>query len=292
MQTFQSADEMFRTMLKTVDLFGADMDSRVGPCRDYIVWSGTLVNPRARRIMNPVRNLRPGYPEASVAYNLAQRNDASILFWNENGRRVLDDDSEVFHGANYGQRMMVHLWDRIEMLVDGDSRRAWVPIWNPDLDGFDYAREGKDVPCTIGFNLRVVSDALHMQVMMRSQSVYGVFPYDLYLFAVLQELIANQLDLELGSLDWSCLSAHYFMREQEQVHEALAYYDEEGVPLEQEEPIKYDLQGAIDVYPQVYEELTGRADGRESFGGNTSDPVINGMIQGHQEIYAEGMIAT
>jgi thymidylate synthase len=123
-----------------------------------------------------------------------------------------------------------------------------------------------------------------MQVVMRSQNVYGVFPYDVYLFSVLQELIANSMDLSLGPLDWICLSAHTYHRDNEAVEKALEWYDVNGTHPEEDEPIRYDLNDAIDIYPQIYQELTPDISTDTTIQWRTDDPVLNGMLQGYKEI--------
>ena len=195
-----------------------------------------LTNPRAR--LTNVRNIRKPYSAASVAWNLGKRSDVeSICFFNPNGR-MISDDGMTFHGANYGWRMMDSIWHAIQLLVhDRDTRRAWVQIWDPRteygentyVDGDEtnmYSIDGKDVPCTIGFLLKIRtnyagSDVLDMHVVMRSQSVWGVMPYDVFLFTVLQELIANELGVELGEYMHEMLSCHVYGRELEQIKEAL-----------------------------------------------------------------------
>jgi hypothetical protein len=52
---------------------------------------------------------------------------------------------------------------------------------------------------------------------MRSQSAAFVQPYDVFLMTMLQELMANELGVELGTYQHICNSYHYFTNEEEMV---------------------------------------------------------------------------
>lgn len=58
---------------------------------------------------------------------------------------------------------------------------------------------------------------------MRSNSV-GVLPYDLFLFSVLQELVANELEMDLGTLMWTANSMHVYVKEMDQRVAELNWY--------------------------------------------------------------------
>lgn len=247
---------MYVDMINDVLNYGEVSSPRGNATVEVFTWSGVLTNPRARIVANPARELRLGYAAASVAWNLAQRDDQDILWWNPMGKFVLDNSDGRFYGANYGQRIWPYLMEAIELLkLDADTRRAWVPVWQPrDLVqlhgalpepyGF-YSREGNDVPCTLGFQLRIERESLNMQVVMRSQSL-GVFAYDVFFFTVLQELLANTLQLELGETWWVCNSLHFYEKERIRRLEELLYKPPHDSGVMQ--PLHYDLDTAAIQY--------------------------------------------
>lgn len=251
-------------------------------------WTGSLVNPRRRLVSSPYRNLKTGYAAASCAWNLGLRDDVdSICRWNEAGRRI-SDDGERFYGANYGQRIQSNLRVAMQLLEhDAGTRRAWVPVWDSS-DLFDelmppgvppfYSRDGKDVPCTLGFSLWKEDGLLFMEVVMRSQSAWGVFPYDVYLFSVLQELIANELRIGLGSLLWHCISLHVYEREMEAILKGLASLD--SYHAEEMRPIRRTLGDAESRWPQLFQDLTFPGDNGIPFHRDTMDPVELQMLLG------------
>lgn len=312
MNVFSSADTMFLGMLKEC-IQAPPVPSRNGPMHEVYGWSGRLHNSRARRITFPERNVRPGYPQASVAWNLAEKNDVdSICWWNPHGRKI-SDDGLTFYGANYGERWSPYLDEAIYLLrTNPDTRRAWVPIWKPeDLVGdrveyvdtvlgnvneqhtaTHYSREGKDVPCTLGFGLALredkVSKKLHMNVVMRSQAVWGVFPYDVYLLSVMHELVANDLEAELGEFIWTVQSMHVFEREIPFITK-LFKADPPASLHGLDDPIRLTLDNAKVQYPMVLQmAMSGHP--IDTYGlGLQDDPVVNGMIEGAAQIRrAEG----
>jgi thymidylate synthase len=204
---------------------------------------------------------------------------ASICWWNPNGK-FISDDGLTFRGANYGLRMLAQLNDVIDLLgEDPASRRTWVPIWGTRDDDFslEYRRNGKDVPCMLGFGLSIVPGGrVDMEVVMRSQSAYGVFPYDLYLMSVVHELVANQLGVGLGFLHWHCMSLHVYANEIEKASRVI----EETVKSESDTPIQINLETAMQMYPVVFQELTPCIATGNTIRWDASDPVVNQMLQG------------
>lgn len=234
MAEYDSIDQAFVETLELIKNKGNVTKPRNMETLEVTNVGFSIVDPRRRLLQNKARAIKTHYAAANVAWNICQRNDVeSICFWNENGRRI-SDDGATFHGANYGSRWELYLPEVITLLeMDPDTRRAWCPIWMPSdlVSGGDstslgspidfYSRDGKDVPCTIGFGIRIVGNydhrLLEMDVVMRSQSVCGVLPYDVFLFTTLQELIANELNVGLGKYNHFMLSAHYYTREQDMV---------------------------------------------------------------------------
>ena len=301
---------MLYGILQDVLAAGRPAEARGRKFLDYSGWSGVLSNPRAREIWNPVRGIRRGYNAASVAWNLAERNDVeSICWWNPNGRKI-SDNGLTFYGANYGQRWNPYLDEAIDLLrSDPGTRRAFVPIWKPDdlmketvtTLGHQapvrerYSRVGKDVPCTLGFGLKIrktqplpvsMPEArapwLDMQVIMRSNSAFFVFPYDIYLFSVLQELIANEMGLLLGELSWMAMSMHVYEDELAIVTDALKWYSENDVEHDPMPEIPTTLHNARVLYPEAFERFM--KDQSPPIYEFPTDPVILEMFEGAREI--------
>jgi thymidylate synthase len=255
---YQSADEAFVSLTRQCIETGISSAPRGMGTLEMTSQAFSIEDPRDRIIK--ARAIRAGYSAASVAWNLAERDDvSSICTWNENGRKI-SDDGDTFYGANYGVRMMPYLEEAMYLLKkDPSTRRAFVPIWTPedmmnpnahDSSSAMYSRSGKDVPCTIGFGLRILEGKLVMQVVMRSQALFGVMPYDIFLFTVLQELIANEMKLPLGWYEHHMMSAHIYEREMDAAKEAAHRKPWKGSP---QDPIPYTLNEARNEYPRAFD---------------------------------------
>lgn len=265
MKIYHSATLALYDMVVDVTGSGKLNDARGMPNRELTSKNFVLADPRNRIVDIPSRPIRNDYNAASVCYNIAQRNDVnSISKWNPNGKKI-SDDGVVFYGANYGQRWADYLEEAIYLLSnDPDSRRAFVPVWRPedsvnedDPDWYyrNYSRNGKDVPCTVGFGLRIIDGCLVMQTIMRSQSVIGVMCYDVFLFTALQELIANELKVPLGWYEHHMMSAHVYEREVDIVKQIIGA----GQPEEPDSmaPLRYDYSSAKIIYPMAYNAISG-----------------------------------
>lgn len=300
MITCKSADEAIWRATRDIMKRGYEIAPRGTVTRELTSYTFSLTDPRNR--VCTLRPLRLGYCAAKVAWDVAERDDVGgIVMFNENGRKF-SDDGERIQGENYGQRFSKYLDEALELLrYDRDSRRAWVPVWQPEdlinvaawdgpnamwnhhLKGYP-SRESNNVPCALGFELRIIDDALVMQAIFRSNAVIGVLPYDIFLMTTLQELIANELDIELGAYEHTMLSAHVYERELVSADELVKAGVRTVHPMQR---ITRTLSEARVSYPLALEAATaGRA-----FDAN-GDPIIAMLMDAAQAFRAEKEKAT
>jgi thymidylate synthase len=274
---FDGDDGAMMGTLDKVLRTGSSSSPRGKMTMDITMLSFVIRNPRMR-ICASRDNMRMGYPAALLAWNLGQRNDvAGLLPWNPNAAHFSDDD-ETVQGENYGRRMWPSLQGALHVLKkDKFSRRAWVSVWKPgreygeavhdvhaeaevreqdELLGQMPVMKSSNVPCCIGFGLRIVENKLVMQTVMRSQSVWGVFPYDVFLFTTLQELIANELDVKLGWYEHVTLSAHCYDYEVKWIRAAL---EKQPTKVEMKPIDKALTQAAVD-WPELLRACNGESD--------------------------------
>lgn len=291
-----SAEHAFLDMAETCMGYGEESEpDHSDKCYEVLDYHCIIANPRARVIRSPIRAVNMGYAAASVGWNLGLRHDvASITKWNPIGAKF-SDDGVTFNGANYGARFMDHLFETMDFFrkVDNDSRRAWTPLLGTrDNDyGKEYKLTGKDFPCTIGFALRIKPDenkepCLVMQVIMRSQNAWGVFPYDVYLMSVVHELVANSLGIKLGPLSWHCMSLHLYERDWLKAREYITAEKARrgGMQWVEDRQIDYDLESAMQVYPGIFRELTGIDPTGIPYSPVPGDPVVLEMTQGKPQV--------
>lgn len=109
---------------------------------------------------------------------------------------IANEDGRV--NSNYGfYWFTLGQYDNVLQILkdDPESRRASLSIY----DANDINMYSKDTPCTYAINFSIVKNKLNMSVMMRSNDLWFGFCNDQYCFSRLQEKMANDLDIEIGT---------------------------------------------------------------------------------------------
>ncbi len=117
----------------------------------------------------------------------------------------------IIQGA-YGPRLFnmrgINQLDSITSLLTRKprSRRAVIQLFNAE----DIAVDKKEIPCTTTLQFHLRDDGLHLSVTMRSNDAYWGLPHDVFCFTMIQEIIANKLDVPLGSYMHYAGSMHVY----------------------------------------------------------------------------------
>ncbi|HWE07463.1 MAG TPA: thymidylate synthase [Rhizomicrobium sp.] len=200
---FTNLDEVLRWALQAAIDHGQASSPRGMPTRELLAHGFTLERPRQRRIMTPER--RWSFPLAlgEFCWHASGANDLSSIAYYAPRWREFSDDRQRIDGSCYGTRIFGAMdggpsqWDRLLKLLiqDPASRRAVL-----DLQSFGPAltNDARDVSCTLGIQFFARGQRLHAAVNMRSNDIIWGLPYDVFLFTMLQELLACTLQLDLG----------------------------------------------------------------------------------------------
>lgn len=157
--------------------------------------------PMERVLFWPKRDANPFFHLMESLWMLDGRKDVSFPAYFAGQIKEYSDDGESLQGA-YGFRWRYHFGvDQIRAVVkmlydDHTSRRAVIQMYDPifDLSG------GRDVPCNTVIYFRIRNGALHMTVSCRSNDiVWGAYGANAVHFSFLQEFIASQLKVEMGT---------------------------------------------------------------------------------------------
>lgn len=212
-------EKVFRELLKS--------DNRVSPTKGD-----------AREIFGVMLGIQ--YPRARLSRSDSRGNAISPIgefLWYMAGSKNLDfiefyipgygkfsDDGISVHGA-YGPRLfhsdgINQVEEVVKRLRDKpDSRKAVIQLYR----AADLVSGAKDIPCTCTIQFVVRSRALRALVHMRSNDAFLGLPHDVFSFTMLQEYVARELGVGLGSYHHSVGSLHLYDRNFE---EAKAYLDE------------------------------------------------------------------
>jgi thymidylate synthase len=207
----RSATDLFTIAASQVLTDGGPTEPRGLPTVEVLGAELRLEEPRRRLVHVPqVRRLNPAFAIAEAVWILSGSDEPWIYDFNRQLTRYADDG--ILQGA-YGPRLRrwrgtVDQLDvvRRKLLDDPDTRQAVIQLFDPERDH----RGHKDVPCTLGFRFFLRDGRLHMHTTMRSQDLWLGFPYDVFTFSVLHELMAGWVGADLGEYRHTIDSLHLY----------------------------------------------------------------------------------
>lgn len=196
-QCFLNAQDAFEYIYNQIIRYG--YYTQIGTKALYDV-GFYIERPLDNNIKTRWRKWNPKYAEREWQWYLSQNRSVEELkkhapIWD----KMHGGDNIV--NSNYGWQ-----WGRnnqldktIEQLKkDKNTRQAWISIFDgKEKDQYEY-----DTPCTlaVGFSVHPCADnELNMTVLMRSNDLVYGFCNDQYCFSKLQELVASELGLEVGT---------------------------------------------------------------------------------------------
>ena len=209
--TADSANDLYTAVCRGVLAQGRRAAPRGTATTEVLGAHLMLTQPRRRFVtMPPVRVLNPAFAVAEALWILSGSDDPWIFTYNRGLEQYADEGR--LQGA-YGPRMRrwqgaVDQLDHVRrlLLTDPDSRQAVIQLYDPQRDTVGH----RDVPCTLNYRFFVRHGRLEMHTTMRSNDVWLGLPYDLFTATMLQELMADWLDVELGTYHHHVDSLHLY----------------------------------------------------------------------------------
>lgn len=160
-----------------------------------------IENPTERLINTSYRNWNENYAIREMEWYLSQNRSVEEIkkyakIWDKmhNGDNIVN--------SNYGYQLnRNNQFDKIINLLKNnkETRRAVLTIY----DAKEVDEYAIDTPCTLNLCFDIFNDKLNMTVLMRSNDLWYGFCNDQYCFSTYQEMIAEELNLNVG---WYC---HY-----------------------------------------------------------------------------------
>ena len=194
---FWSADKAYEYFYKTIKEHGCDF----ADTKALFNVGFTILEPKARIITSVERDWKHKYAEAEWQWYLSGDRNISKLgeiygkvpeIW----KRMADVNGDV--NSNYGWQ-----WKRNQQIdyiigllrVQPNTRQAAISIY----DAKEWEGYTNDTPCTYAIQFTIVKNKLNMCVTMRSNDLWYGFCNDQYQFSKLQELVAEKLDIPMGT---------------------------------------------------------------------------------------------
>lgn len=178
-----------------------------------------LRDPRARLIHTTARRWSLHYAIGEMLWHFSGSYDLAFISYYSDVWNRFTDDGRTIQGSCYGRKIFgalesgVSRWDSARRLLqaDPDTRRCVITLYDPvELAG---AAEAKDIPCCNMLQFLVRDGKLCLTVYMRSNDLMYGFVYDIFLFTMLQELMAVQLQLPIGWYQHVAGSLHIYNRD-------------------------------------------------------------------------------
>jgi thymidylate synthase len=215
-RNFGSMDEAQRWILASILESGGESSPRGMRTLELYPVTFNLLNPRSRCVINPRRRWSLPLALGEFCWHLSGSNELQFIEYYAPRWREFAEDT-IITGSCYGHRIFKRepgrpsQWERLIQLLrsDPDSRRALLLFSDP-VAGLNP--EAKDVACASTLQFMIRSGRVHAFVHMRSNDAIWGLPYDIFLFTMLQELLACELNLELGVYSHSVTSIHLYER--------------------------------------------------------------------------------
>ena len=196
-----------------------DVSPRGQRVKETLCVSFKINSPRDRVIHNPARNFSFTYMIAELLWYISGNNKTEWISYYSKFWKDISDDGVTANSA-YGSRIFkphprianssFAQWEfaKNELSKDSDTRRALIHIRTPD----DSIKSKLDVPCTISIQYFVRDNKLHSVVNMRSSDLIFGISYDIPAFTFMQEMMANELGVDVGTYMHTSNSLHVYER--------------------------------------------------------------------------------
>jgi thymidylate synthase len=202
-------DDLLREVIEQVQARG----TRIFPTKgEALELSGMLLeitNPRARLSRTEMRG-KLFSALGELFWYLAGTNELDFISYYIHPYMKVADDGQIYGG--YGPRLFswngLNQFDTVTEILKRkpDSRQAVIQLF----DRLDLKAKKKDIPCTCTLQFMIRENKLHLLSSMRSNDIHWGLPHDVFCFTMLQEILARDLGVELGTYKHAVGSLHLY----------------------------------------------------------------------------------
>jgi thymidylate synthase len=172
--------------------------------REILSVAYRIENPRERIVRRVGRKYNLFFNFAEVLWYLSGSSELAMIACYGPLIARYSADGHRLNGSAYGPRIFqyggacINQWDSVVRVLreDPDSKRAFIQVFSPA----ELLQPGNiDVACTLGLQYFIREGALHAAGFMRANDAFRGSVSDVFAFTFLQELMANELGLKLGT---------------------------------------------------------------------------------------------
>ena len=199
--TAKTAFEAWKKALSFVLKNGKEFNDEGRVCKEVLNLSICILDP-TKGTREPIEELRKFkkwvYPPIEEIKEIALEKKSNPAYTYSYGPRIFNFQEKIDQINNYV----------IPLLKNNPySRRGVVSFWDPTSDSITYK---KDVPSLLSIDFLIRDGKLNTTYYIRSNDLFFGFPANVYQLFIIQEYVANQLDIPIGSLTIFSASAHIF----------------------------------------------------------------------------------
>lgn len=221
---YNNLNQLYLSTLDEVyNLYEFENNPRGFAERETLGFCGKLENPRNRFCYHPQRRQNIIFNYAEALWYLSGKNDLEFIQWYAPSMARFSADGETLPGTGYGKKLLhfgAKNLNQINRVVDilknddTDSKRAFLQIFSANEDIYKH---NIDVSCTLGLQLLLRENKLHMVGYMRANDAYVGMLSDIFSFTFIQEFIASLLGCEVGTYTHQVGSIHIYEKNLEKV---------------------------------------------------------------------------
>ena len=206
---FNNVNEAFIFYTKQLQ-FSKEAIPRGMKIKEALGVSFSILNPRDRITNNSIRKMRLEFAFGEFFWYLRGSERLDVIEYYSKMYPRFSDDKVTVNGA-YGPRIFGGentQWERVKQLLrnDPDTRQAIISIYQPR----DLFLSSADIPCTCVLQYFIRGGKLNAITYMRSNDIYLGMPYDIFSFTMLQEMLAVELNVDLGVYTHMVGSLHIY----------------------------------------------------------------------------------
>lgn len=179
----------------------------------------------------PLLNCRQMFPKtgaAELAWMLQGTKDVSFMrkyskIWDKFTDEGNTDEIKTAYGYRWSQAFGYDQIDNIisKLKEDPSSRQQVLMNWDPRVDNVEIA---KNIPCPFTVVVGIINNRLNLHLTVRSNDFVIGFPYDIFVYTMLGNAIANELGISPGVLHYSIANCHIYETHFKEVKKLLTNY--------------------------------------------------------------------
>ncbi len=224
-------DDLLRWVLKEVSAQTVELQSTRGKTKEIFGVILELTDPRARLSRTETKQQTLFSCLGELLWYLAGTDDLGFITHYVERYKKDSEDGETIRGA-YGPRLRRGDFDQLHRICQvlrakPNSRRAVVQLFQ----AADSDPVHREAPCTCSLQFVLRDGLLHLMVHMRSNDAFMGLPHDVFAFTMLQELIAADLEVELGTYKHCVGSMHLYEEHYQKAKEYLGEYWQLPYPM-------------------------------------------------------------